>query len=373
MSIAGDLTPAYSFIDTIAAGKTPSPMQAVAAMAGVATVVNPLAGAALMAAGALVTGVQSGLEALFQGLGLYSDQPKLLDFTGGIPKGDPIPAGPNDPLWLPWTSFARVWWVPSAAIDTGWTPAVGARKGTMPNNVYGIYSPSSSVAQAVIEWALTVSPLYQQLSTGKAWNLVSGNTTWATGQAVDFAPANPFEAFFFPILKKSLEFWWNGNPFVDPRALFVAAAKAWNDRHASAGNGDITYSPAEGTGSPLSLLLGSGGDSTGSGQRASPVIVYMGARVVTPSRVGAAIASIKPGTLQIATTSPALLSAFPTVVHVPPSNATPQGAVLHVAPDGTTKIAPPIAPAGKPAQVSPMWALGALGALIAGVIVLKGR
>src|SRR4029077_10118941 len=115
LSIAADLTPAYNLIDTLAKGGTPDPMGSVAAMAGLATVANPVAGAALMAAGALVVGIESGLQSLFQGLGLISDAPKPVQFVGLVRKGMPIPNKPGDPLWWPWEQFARVWYPPGGA------------------------------------------------------------------------------------------------------------------------------------------------------------------------------------------------------------------------------------------------------------------
>src|SRR5258708_5067558 len=130
LAIAGDLAPAYSLIDKLASGGTPDPKGTVAALAGAATVVNPIAGAAIMAAGELAIGIGAGLESLFKGLGLISDSPKPTQYVGLIEKGKPVPSGgPGslhpDPLWQTWDSFARWWWPGGSATDYGWYPSAG--------------------------------------------------------------------------------------------------------------------------------------------------------------------------------------------------------------------------------------------------------
>lgn len=299
LQIAGDLTPAYAFVDKLAKGGSPDPQMTVAALAGAATVVNPIAGAAMMAAGELAIGVEAGLESLLKGLGLISDAPKPVQYVGLIPKGAPVPSGgPGsmhpDPLWMTWDKFARWWWPPSGATDYGWFPTAG-QVGIAP-----IQSVAAGVAENLIHSMWMASPNYQQRP---------GNSR-DTGLVVNPAPRNGFEAFLIPLMEKNLENWANANPYVDPRALLFAAIKAWNDKHASLGNpqafkvtggfltpqaatnlrmtGDVVYSPVE-TVNPdwVGFLLGSQGDSTGASQRIGAMSINMGPLLSTQSAAAA--------------------------------------------------------------------------------------
>jgi hypothetical protein len=293
LQVAGDLAPAYALIDKIGSGGTPDPQMTVAALAGAATAINPVAGAAIMAAGELAIGVGAGLEALFKGLGLISDAPKAVPFTGLIQKGAPVPSGgPGslhpDPIWQTWDQFARWWWPQGGATDYGWYPTAGR------TDIAPIQSQAAMVAENTIHQMWAGSPTYRA-TPGNSRN---------KGLVVQPTAKNAFESFLLPIMKKNLENWANANPYVDPRGLTLAAIQAWNDKHQPS-SGDITYTPNElFDGNWVGFLLGSKGDSTGNGQRMGSQVVHMGTLMQSPA-------------------------AGASVLHVPATNAAP-AQTLHV-------------------------------------------
>lgn len=286
------LMPAYNLATKIASGGVPNEQETIAAMAGLATAINPIAGAAVLAAGEIAIGFEEGAEALLKGLGLISDYPQPVPYVGLIQKGKPLPAGPSDPLWIPWISFARWWYPPNeGGTATAWLPGL---KGTPWST--GIPALSQGTGSLVIQNLMAAMKFTSPNASQQPGNSF-GSALLMTPQ-----PANGFEAFLIPVMQKNIEYWANANPYIDPRLLLGAAKTAWNQLHPPS-SADITYHPAE-YGSPqvdsgafwVELLLGSSGDSQGT-QRVKPLTVQMG-----PS--SATIAASAPKRLSLAPAPP---------------------------------------------------------------------
>lgn len=293
LSLVSDLGPTYNLIDTVAQGGEVSPQQAITALAGAATLVNPLAGAAVMAAGELAT----GFESVLQDLGLVSETAKPVPYYGLIPSGDQLPSGgpgsvKPDPTWRTWPQFAFYWWDQIANAEArGWQQGILAPEGS---------PPAQMTPQSLVIFGLMNSLEHTQ---GTPPGLGRAKAVPLKGPS-----GNAFEKFLAPMLQANVEAWANGSPFVDPRQLLLSAIEAWNDKHVSLGaakaapspsplsglkalaaaliptvGADITYSPAEDTNhGVIPFLLGSGGDSTGTARRAGSYTVYMGQRLPTP-------------------------------------------------------------------------------------------
>lgn len=354
LGVAAGLGPTYSLIGKLASGGTPSEQEVIGGLAAAATVVNPLAGAAVLAVGEIAEAIPE----LLTSLGLLSDAPKPVPYVGLLPKGTPIPAGPKDPTWMPWDKFARFWWPSgSGGTELGWHP--GALLGKP--NTYAVSSMASGVMVTMVDQMRIVSPEYTK----------TPGSTADTGVVIHPAASNAFERFLLPVMQKNVEYWANANPYVDPRLLLGAAVKAWNDTHQPAAPGqtmtvpamkagiagivkipamklpvkDLTYSPQEiatnqGPTSWIEFLLGSGGDSTGNAQRAGAQTVNMGAAVNPP------------GAGQV-------------VVHQPATNAGPAITYHFNVTTGKTTVA------SKPMNWKP-WAVAA--AALGGLVYLaKGR
>lgn len=282
LQIAGDLTPTYNLIDTLAKGGTPDPQAAIAAMAGLATVANPVAGAVVMAAGELVFAFQQGVESLFRDLGLIDDAPKPVQFVGLVKKGHPRPTGPSDlGVWWPWENFAVVWFTGSAT-DYTYNRPDSRLTGTEVNVTN---TPESQVA-----WNLLFAAAdgdYTIHDRPGHFNITK--TGPENGQHYRFIPTNTFEAFFFEVLKRDLEYWANGLPWIDPRILLDAAVKAWNDKHPPAPGAAYVYSPPANESAahnPILIILSSKGDITGNGQRHTIDVVNGGHLLTSPPPAG---------------------------------------------------------------------------------------
>lgn len=297
--IAGDLTPAYNLIDKVASGQTPSPQDAVAGLAGAATAINPLAGAAVLAAGEIALGAQQAVEDLLKGLGLISDAPKPVACVGLLKKGSPVPSGgPGslhpDPLWMVWNDFARWWYPPSGATDYGWAPGSAPPPRGLSPGEGCTPTAGAAVVDMIMHGLWYTSPNHDQ----------HPGSSRDTGLVITPTPANAFEAFLLPMMQKDIENWANANPYIDPRALVLAAMKAWNNKHPSSSS-DITYAPTEygdANGNWITMLLGSNGDSTGNAQRVGSQVVQMGASV--PTATAPRVVSLHIGTHGEAATAP---------------------------------------------------------------------
>lgn len=291
--IAADALPALSLIDKLATGATPTEQDTIAAMAGVATLANPLAGAAILAAGELTVGIEHATESLFHSLGLIADAPKPVAYIGGLRKGvDPIPYGPSAPEWQKWGHFIMHSEVPDA-------------QSTLNNRMM------SSVMQA-----LTGNGYRQPADNGTPiLQSIPANSPYVYNSTMGPVALNDFERFFIPLLIKDIEYWWNANPFIPPRDLLQAAVKAWNKKRTPLGHtfhapafvpsksadysayrqnmqqNDIVYDPyflandsnvpgktgTRGSQGVIGDILGGYGDPANTFSEAAPVSVNMGA------------------------------------------------------------------------------------------------
>lgn len=368
LQFANDLSPAYGLMAKTMAGGQINPQEAVAALAGVATLVNPLAGAAVMAAGEIAI----GFETLLKDLGLVSDAPKPVPYVGLIPKTDangnisPIPSGgPGslhpDPNWLEWKDFAFSFWpqpgtyAALGGVQYAWKPGILVPSGSP----QPVASPAANAMVGVItaidkkgDPKTTVNP-----KSLKSYSILTRSSFWppfwppnAIGTAVHNVvpkPANAFEAFLMPMMQKDAENWANGSPYVDPRHLVTAAISAWNGKHAPSAQ-DIVYQPAEDTDHGfIPFLLGSHGDSTGNGQvyGASPSI-NMGPALAAP-------VPVRQVSLHLGHALPVLA---PTAT-VPPPSAAKIAAATWVAPSSPIEEALPYLPAAAGALLTPVAGL----------------
>jgi hypothetical protein len=255
--VAGAL-PAINLIGNIATGHGPTdPQQIIGALAATASLVNPVAGAILGAAGEAMAGLNDLGEQVFKDLGLIDKPAPQYTYFGFIKKGDSIPWGSTHPNWRTWD----YWMTP---YNQGW------RFGTLPVTGETFYRqvPFTNILQALGRY-----PRAQQ-GLGPPYN-------GPTGQ-------NDFETYFFTILKQDLENWMNANPSISPRQLLQAAVALWNHTHA--GPVTRTYSPLnvphEGMNvseyaNPIEVILSSAGDTStagisGAGSDSPPLQVNTG-------------------------------------------------------------------------------------------------
>ena len=352
MAIASDLTPTYALINGVANGKPPSAQATVNALAGAATAVNPLAGAAVMAMGTLMAGVTDAVNGVMKSLGFEHTEPLPSSLLGGIPLGvRTIPSAPSktgyvDPTWQTWAQLQAPVSKPLSLI----TVTVPAYYGPIVEYVIGYNTPQNAGDVQVFKVMVA-------LAGAKGW---TGNLRDESVPDLSL-PTNAFEKAFFPVLQKDLEYFWNGNPFVSPRTLLLKFAQAWNDLH-QVSTSDLTYSPAESKSANIGSWILSGATDP-AGKRGSPLTINMGPRVQPPATVKVMTAG---------TSSSGLRTLAATILHVPPTNAGP-AQVLHVHPvTGAVTPAKVVAPAGKPAPSVWPWLLLGGGSVAAIAVLRKG-
>jgi hypothetical protein len=278
-----------------------------AAAAGVVGMVFPPAGALMAAGGALVIGLQQGLQAIFGALGLLWVPPTTWNYVGLIrPDVDTVPYGPASPAWIDINSRLDLYnfilngrpAVNAAAYkavfgetvkdQTGY-PALeynGAaqeqeqsyldlwqsallRRSVPSKEVWsetyayscnkGVPNPLNSQTNGNLNGQIYCQAIVDPSLTASKWTGSGRDTTFWTSPAdfktqfADMQNNTPtdFEIFFNMILCQNLSFWGNGLPFVPIRRLLRACAQAWNATHL--GPATVCFYPS---------MVGSAADTT---------------------------------------------------------------------------------------------------------------
>ncbi|MDP9002359.1 MAG: hypothetical protein M3O46_19885 [Myxococcota bacterium] len=276
--IIRDAKPVIALAQLALSGKDPDPMALVSGMSGVVGMANPLAGAVVFAMGSIMVGLTSAANGLFVSLGLQHVLPTNESVVGGIVVGRmPTPRPPVvndagtdvsfDPLWMHWDTIVA-------------TEHEGG-------NVYNFHGMQAILLQT------DLSTAHRPVADPVMWRILEVVAPkWPENYALPVPhypnPQNDFERFFYPMLKKTIEHWYNANPYMDPRDLLGMAVKAWNQLH-TAGDKRV-YSPAEGkSDSVVSFLLSGAADCKGAAQRGLDVTVNLGPMVASPVAAHAAV------------------------------------------------------------------------------------
>ena len=243
---------------TIESGQAPSEGQVIAGLAAAGTMItgNPIAGAALAAAGGVIGTFQTALQNFFQAVGWIQPPDPAVTLVGLRLPGSPLPADASSPIW---------WHIRSV------------------NDLQSILTQVNTGQGAIynVDAENYLNNALQALKTPGSY------PSWC------YANPNAFEQFFLPMLVADLERWANGAGFMMPRDLLAAAAQSWNSTHSSSQT--MTYSPVDrgvpqyDCFSPVAQLLGSGGDLKPSASyQADPLIINTGPSTV-PSTSGSTI------------------------------------------------------------------------------------
>jgi hypothetical protein len=285
-----DIGPLAGIASMIASGHPIDEAQIMAGLTTVATMANPLAGAAIGAVGGLVTGINQGMQDLFSSFGWIDPPARTYAYTGYRRTGiDPVPYGKNDPGYWHINSNSDLFNVVSGNAPPK-RPALSPKP------------PWNVIADETLRFLLT------GLGTpGSNMKMpVHGTNTPAIGSPSNPATyskpsgiLDPFELFFYSLYVKNLELWGNGLGFVPPRDLLRQAKAAWDLTHGS--EATKTYQAADrfsalpsADGPPsasgrsaqfieqsvVSMTIGTGGDfadgSVGNISRMAPLTVNMG-------------------------------------------------------------------------------------------------
>jgi hypothetical protein len=330
---------AVSLAQSVASGGVPTEAAIVTGLASVGSMFGgPVAGAAMAAAGGLVIGFSSALQALFSELGWYDTAWTTYNYNGLLRTGlDPIPYGPGDEsaTWfnVDGSTSPCGLTLPGATLDpiarylnlrnfafTGeaatWSSppflCIGAQSPSQ--NVPGMSASTLSYASTVAIAALlamqqNMDPVTQDAILGASWNGGGCNVWGASSPGVygpytlkaaglpasSYVTSNGFELFFNTLFIKNSTLAANGLAFIPPRQLLLGAAYAWNavtpgDCGPGATCGalkqSICYQPRDSTSGlwyeaaggtvPLASII-LGGVSDPSGQDAAPLCVNAGA------------------------------------------------------------------------------------------------
>jgi hypothetical protein len=271
--LVADAAPAFGVISDLANGKGISPNTAIMAMAGVAAAVNPLAGAVVLAMGTVGQGLTNALNDVFQQLGLQHTPPRAKLIIGGLGVDvDHIPYPPQikgssvqvDPQWKNWE------WLIQENTTSG-----GIIQG-LPNYLASMTQYELNGAPASPDGHPMVM-LTSALAGSAHWYHYNGN-----GAPSLPTPKNDFERFFFEILKRDIEYWWNAQVYMPPRQLLTNAIATWNKAHQPSDN-DVAYQP--GTDSIPAYVLYADTDTSGTLGTGNPTdSVNMGAQVTAPPK-----------------------------------------------------------------------------------------
>ena len=274
---------AVNLATTIASGSVPTDTEVVTGLASVATIAGgPLIGAAMAAAGGLVAGLGSVLQAVFADFGWYDKAWTTYAYNGllrtGSPALDPVPYGPGDPAatWINLDGAQRAC-SGNAAVSTPLDPIArflnfynflvsgegGGSVSGLPflcsgaaaNNrsIPGFAASSFSFATEVAGFGLramfeSLPQSVQRAINAAQWSGGGCNVWGRTGgtdaqpqygpytlgvvsssmQDSDFVNSNGFELFVNALCIKNATLAANGQAFVPPQILVVNAAVAWN-------------------------------------------------------------------------------------------------------------------------------------------------
>jgi hypothetical protein len=267
--LAKDAAPVITMVNLATSGHEPSPAQVIAGISGVIGMINPLAGAVVFAMGTIMLGMQAAANGLFVSLGLqHVIHTNEVVIGGVIPSRHSTPAAPIvnadgsvyfDALWLHWESLIPV-------VGGGY---VAMNRLTSETDLNTDIRPAADAPMWNIFWVLApnrpgnFSPGYPEV-------LPQFPT-----------PQNDFEKFFYPMLKKNMEHWYNANPYVPPRDLLDKARAVWNMLHSA--SPARTYVPNESNSDSIVSFIQSGKtDISGSGTRGAPVTINLGPMLPVP-------------------------------------------------------------------------------------------
>ena len=227
-------------------------LQALSAVAAVAATVNPIAGAAVMAGGALVVGFEEGIKGIFTACGLYSPPWPSYTYQGLLRIGfDQVPYAPYvsgnslsyDPLWIHVKTFQDLQKFTLGGDANHPTPS-GLQTG--PDTMYGMW-------RSALTWEMSGVEQWQWING--AWkNGVFVSSTSAPpanfNSAGNYPDPQPFERYLNGLLNRTFEYWGNGQPHVPLRMLLQIAARNWNSLHAATSTQTYQGKPSTGSSWP---------------------------------------------------------------------------------------------------------------------------
>lgn len=285
-NIAADITPTLAIIDDLQSGRGVSPQSGIMAMAGVASLINPVAGAVVLAMGTTMSALADATNSVFRSLGLQHTEPQPKIVLGGIGyQVDQMPFPPRaqdgtvifDPAWRHWE----------------WLIQENTQGGFALQNLPNYMVPWIRFAYGGAIFPPDTDPMGHLTSAlaGKAhWYKYDGSSVGVPDLSM---PRNAFERFFNELLKRDIEYWWNGQGYISPRDLLTKAVDAWNASHDSAGGADVTYS--YGQDSIPAYILSPTVDVSGSHQAYAPVgPVHMGAQKGAAASASTGSAALTP-------------------------------------------------------------------------------
>ena len=315
---ATDAMPAISLAAKVASGGKPSEGDIVGALTATASMISPIAGAAMGALGAGVLGFEAALQGLFSALGLYGAPPPEYHYNGLLRVGiDSPPYGPADPLWIDVSTLSKF-----ADI-------------TIRNKSFGPYPPLSGyVDNQMVN--LFGKAFRQLLSKSAQYKEMGGvGLTPAEVEQLYTAPSD-FEKYFYTLFLHDMQLWANAQPYIPPKKLLAAATTLWNGSHADTST--VTFQPtnlsAKGIGgidtrTPLiSDILSPLGDPSGQMERDPPLTIHTGPVSSAATSAGTQVQAQKKITLHlphgappaVGSAGPGLLTNAPLPVVVLPTS-----------------------------------------------------
>ena len=276
--------PAFDLASTIASGGEPSQQQVILGLSAAAGAINPIAGAAVLAAGEAVQAFATAFQTVFTSLGLYAPPQPTWQYVGLIRLNvDTIPYPPGsegssvDPLWMTFQNVLQLPWgpdnLPANAQHVPYSPDSASaarnspflelfkvalvRRGPVTESVW---AQVNAVADSQGDYTLARPPT----TPNDPFATPSGQIAFTQAQLLATAPT-AFEASFNTLLAANLTYWANGRPYVAPRQLLAQAAETWNASHAGTA---YTYLPQTDAlaslpitkwGNVIAWLLGPGG------------------------------------------------------------------------------------------------------------------
>lgn len=198
-----------------------------ASVAAVAGAINPVAGAALIAGGALIVGLETAVKGIFSACGLIRPPFHSYAYHGLLRIG--IDTVPHPPVYAPnslQTALANtVSTTPSDGFiyDDLWIHIKTAQQFNDFIQNGDAYRPK------LVSQPITVDAMFMLLTY--AVPTFSDQTTLLGPGFAGFAPPTPFETYFTYLLIQNGEYWANGQPSVPVRFLLTECANYWNQLH----------------------------------------------------------------------------------------------------------------------------------------------
>jgi hypothetical protein len=279
--VAQDNAPLISMASTVSKGMQLSEPQIVAGLAAAGTAIGgPIAGAALAAAGGLVSGIGEALTSVFQSLGMTDTISAAAPVIGLRPAQATLPWGVGDPIWWKVRTRKQFADIMNKMIVVGqYAPDFGPGKTILSDALDDLASTPDAKRGGK---AKLKTPVYAASGPKDAIMPDGGN-----GPGYQNWVLNDFDRYFLPILILNLEGWANGSGYIKPRDLLRVSVNAWNTQH---GNEKmVTYTPY-----PPNLhdgrevnavrdILSGGGDMRGIGSANAPPITVNLGHLITPA------------------------------------------------------------------------------------------